>query len=97
MAAVPCRVVLLPFSFFESRVINPMVIRNAVENFESMLLTDRLHGSYMGYDGLNTFNRIWFLYIFCDDLINVTFHVLCPLVWAVQKSKNNNIPIIIIS
>ena len=80
MAPVPCQVVFVPFSFFEFNVINPMVIGNAVENLELLFLSDRLHGSYVCYDRVKIFNRIWFVYILHDDLINFSFHVGCPLV-----------------
>ena len=80
MAAVPCRVVFVPFCFFESNVINPMVIGNAVENLELLFLSYTLHGSYVCYDCVKIFNRIWFVYILHDDLIDFSFHVLCPLV-----------------
>ena len=94
MAAVPGWVVLVPFWFFESDVINPMVIWNGVENLELIFLTHRGHGSYMCYDHVNIFSTTHFMYILCDDFINFTFHVFGPLVWAAEKSKNSNMVVI---
>ena len=45
-----------------------MVIGNAVENLELLFLSGTLYGSYVCYDYVKIFNRIWFVYILCDEL-----------------------------